>query len=263
MSGSNDIATRRQVYSWIAAHERTFYAPRTTMNPVGVYFSPTSRNYFTKDFLSSYQGVIILLLQHHLEYQVVTPRTLNKFRGGTLVVPDVRVVAEDEKNSFSDYVKQGGKLVVTGNNATGLIGGENITLLPDCPGKAHLAAISKDMLAVDQKTEQAFLSAIQAKRTLEVDAPPLVATQIATVDGKPHVFLFNSSGLVPKKNARQTPASNVKLRMETAGSPRVMFLPFLGEPENIVGQRAGNTLVFTLPNIDKAAVAWVEATKQR
>src|SRR5690348_2830994 len=73
MSGSNDVATRRTVYAWIAAHERTFYAPRSPMHPVGVYFSPTTRNYFTKDFLNSYQGTIILLLQHHVEYQVVTP----------------------------------------------------------------------------------------------------------------------------------------------------------------------------------------------
>lgn len=258
MSGSNDIATRRRVYSWIAAHERTFYAPRTAMNPVGVYFSPATRNYFTKDFLSSYQGVIIFLLQHHLEYQVVTPRTLNEFRGETLVLPDVRMLADDEKRSLATYAEHGGKLVITGSNATDLKASEKVALLPDCPGKAHLAAISKDMLAADGDTEHTFLSVLQAKHTLEVDAPPLVATQIATVGGKPHVFFFNSSGLVPKKNARQTPVSNIQLRIQSADSPRVMFLPFLGEPQSIAGQRAGNALVFTLPNIDKGAVAWIE-----
>lgn len=258
MSGSNDIATRRQVYSWIADHERTFYAPRHPMNPVGVYFSPATRNYFTKDFLESYQGIIILLLQHHLEYQVVTPRSLDQFRGKTLVLPDARVLADEEKKNLSAYLERGGKLVITGSNATDLPASNKVTLLPDCPGKAHMAAIAKDMLAADQGVEQTFLSALKSKRAIEVDAPALVATQIASVGGKPHVFFFNASGLVPKKNARQTPASNIKLRIETTESPRVMFLPFLGEPQSIAGQRVGNTLVFTLPSIEKGAVAWVE-----
>lgn len=258
MSGSNDITTRRQVYSWIAAHEHTFYAPRVAMHPIGVYFSPTTRNYFTKDFLSSYQGVIILLLQHHLEYQVVTPRTVNEFRGETLVLPDVRMLADDEKRGLSAYLEHGGKLVITGTNATDLKASEKVTLLPDCPGKAHLAAISKDMLAADGDTEHTFLSVLRAKRTLEVDAPPLVATQIASVRGRPHVFFFNSSGLVPKKNARQTPVSNIQLRIESAESPRLMFLPFLGEPQTIGGKRVANSLVFTLPSIGKSAVAWFD-----
>ena len=258
MSGSNDIATRRRVYSWIAAHERTFYAPRTAMEPIGVYFSPASRNYFTKEFLSSYQGVIISLLQHHLEYQVVTPRNLGQFRGETLVLPDVRVLGEGEKKSLSDYSEHGGKLVITGSNATGLTAGDKVTLLPDCPGKAHMAAISKDMLAANQPTEQAFLSALKVRRTMAVDAPPLLATQIASVGGKPHIFFFNTSGLVPKQNARQTPVENVKLRIEAGAASRVMFLPFLGEPQSISGQRDGNGLVFTLPAIEKGAVAWAE-----
>src|SRR6202789_423140 len=39
MSGSNDLATRKQVFAWIAAHEKTFYRPRRAIDPVGVYFS--------------------------------------------------------------------------------------------------------------------------------------------------------------------------------------------------------------------------------
>jgi hypothetical protein len=262
MSGSNDIATRQKVYAWIAAHERTFYAPRVAMNPVGVYFSPASRNYFTKDFLDSYQGIIILLLQHHWEYQVVTPRTLGEFRGGTLVLPDVRVLSDNEKKSLSAFLDHGGRLVITGSNATDLKPGEMITLLPDCPGKAHLAAISKDMLAADQGTEQTLFSALKAKQALKVEAPPLVATQIASIDGKPHIFFFNTSGLVPKKTARQSPVANVKVGIETPESPRLVFLPFLGEPQSISGQRLGDKLVFTLPSIDKGAVAWVETVPQ-
>jgi len=96
------------------------------------------------------------------------------------------------------------------------------------------------------------------KRTIEVDAPPLVATQIVSVGGKPHVFFFNTTGLVPKQNARQTPVQNVKLRVEMAGSPQLIFLPFLGEAQTISGKRDGKDLVFTLPAVEKGAVAWME-----
>ena len=261
MSGSNDVETRRRVYSWIAAHERTFYSPRLPMHPVGIYFSPASRDYFTKDFLSSYQGSIILLLQHHLEYQVVTPRTLGEFRGETLVLPDVRMLSDGEKASLSAYVGSGGQLVITGENVTGLPTSANIVLMPDCPGKAHLAAKQKDMEASTVDTEKAFLSALRVQPELEVEAPSLVATQIAKVNGKPHVFFTNFSGLVPHRNAEQTPVTDITIRF-TAGKPkRLTLLPFLGEAQHIEGRQSGNAMVFTIPRIDKGAVAWVEDAK--
>jgi hypothetical protein len=37
-----------------------------------------------------------------------------------------------------------------------------------------------------------------------------------------------------------------------------MFLPFLGEAQSISGERDGKDLVFTLPAVEKGAVAWME-----
>jgi hypothetical protein len=51
MSGSNDMATRKAVFGWIREHEKTLYGPRTPIQPVGVYFSPTTRNYFSREFI--------------------------------------------------------------------------------------------------------------------------------------------------------------------------------------------------------------------
>jgi len=261
MSGSNDIATRRQVYSWIASHERTFYAPRVAMHPIGVYFSPTTRNYFTRDFLASYQGIIILLLQHHMEYRVVTPRTIAQFHGETLVLPDVRVLSPEEKAALAAYVAHQGKLVVTGENATGLDANQNVKILSACPGKAHLAAIASNMTASDRSTEDAFFSSIHAQPAVEVFAPPLVATQIASVEGKPHIFFANFSGLVPGKNARQTPIGDIKIRVIGTTSTRLTFLPFLGQHQIIEGRRAGGATVFVLPSLEKGAVAWIDPVK--
>lgn len=261
MSGSNDAPTRRRVYAWIAAHERTFYAPRVPMHGVGVYFSPASRNYFTKDFLSSYQGSIILLLQHHLEYQVVTPRSLHDFRGETLVLPDVRVLSDGERASLSTYLASGGKLVITGANATGLTASQMVVLFPDCPGKAHLAEIPEDMKSPAREGEKAFLSALRAHSEIDVEAPPLVATQIASVNGKPHIFFANFSGLVPHQNAKQTPVADIKVRVSTGKAMRLVVLPFLGEEQKIEGEQSGETTIFRIPPLDKGAVAWVQDPK--
>jgi hypothetical protein len=258
MSGSNDVSTRRKVYAWIEAHERTFYAPRVPMHPVGVYFSPATRNYYTKDFLSSYQGAVILLLQHHLEYQIVNPRTLHDFRGESLVLPDVRVLSDGEKADLSAYATGGGKLLITGENATGLPASQNVVLMPECPGKAHMAATQPDMKAPVLESDRAFLSALNAKPELEVEAPQLVATQIASVEGQPHIFFANFSGLVPHQNAKQAPVVDVKVRVPAGAGKRLVVLPFLGEAQDIEGQQNGNTILFTIPRIEKGAVAWVE-----
>src|SRR5579864_6788122 len=104
MAGSNDLPTRKKIFDWIKAHQNTFYQPRTSISPVGVYFSPKTRNYFADEFIASYRGILILLMQKHLEFQVVTPRTLRDFKGQTLVLPDVRVLDESEQKWLKDFV---------------------------------------------------------------------------------------------------------------------------------------------------------------
>ena len=36
MAGSNDLATRKKIFDWIKAHEKTFYLPRSPIDPIGV-----------------------------------------------------------------------------------------------------------------------------------------------------------------------------------------------------------------------------------
>jgi len=80
-AGSNDLPTRRKIFSWIHAHEKTFYLPRRPIHPIGVYFSPATRNFYAEDFVRSYRGILILLMQKHVEFQIVTPRTITDFQG--------------------------------------------------------------------------------------------------------------------------------------------------------------------------------------
>src|ERR1700736_6398698 len=133
MAGSNDLPTRKEIFFWIKQHDKVFYRPRTPIDPVGVYFSPQTRNFYADEFIRSYRGILILLMQAHREFQVVTPRTLDEFQGETLVLPDVRLLNEQEQNWIKQYVKQGKKLVITGDGAMALESAPNVVRFPQCP----------------------------------------------------------------------------------------------------------------------------------
>src|SRR6202789_2034512 len=143
MAGSNDSTTRKEIFSWIKQNEKTFYLPRTPIHPIGVYFSPETRNYYSADFIGSYRGVLLLLMQSHREFQIVTPRTLHEFQGQTLVLPNVRILSPDERTWIEQYAARGNKLIVTGNNPLES-SHANIVRFADCPGKTYVASLEAD-----------------------------------------------------------------------------------------------------------------------
>ena len=257
MSGSNDLATRKQVFTWIAAHEKTLYRPRTTIDPVGVYFSPTTRNYFTKEFLRSYQGTLLLLIQSHREYQIVTPRTLGSFRGKTLILPDVRILSKDETVALQKYAGNGGKIVATGSLSEELLGQTNVTHLADSPGARYMALAESHFEDCSPNSEKNFLDGL-GEGEIRVKSSPMVAAQIASVDGKAHVFFANFQGLRSKENAVQTPEKHAEVTVP--GKVQGHFLPFLGDEAKIAGRFENGSTHFDLPEIAKGAVVWFEPT---
>jgi hypothetical protein len=258
MAGSNDPATRKRIFSWIKQNEKTFYLPRTPINPVGVYFSPQTRNFYAEDFLRSYRGILLLLIQSHREFQIVTPRTLQEFHGQALVLPDVRFLTQDERAWLEQYTAGGSKLIVTGNNP--LEGGKqkNISNFPTCPGKAYITAVEAGFDQATPQMQQAFLKSLPSSASIEISASPQVATSIARVSGETHVFLANFAGLVGGKNPLQTPQTVTISLPEVRGSS-AYFLPFLGSIQKLSGVSKQGTVTFTLPAITKGAVFWLRA----
>ncbi|MGD0989180.1 MAG: hypothetical protein ABR874_15310 [Candidatus Sulfotelmatobacter sp.] len=257
MSGSNDLDTRKQVFAWIAAHEKTFYRPRTAIDPVGVYFSPATRNYFTKDFLRSYQGTLLLLIQSHREYQIVTPRTLASFHGKALILPDVRILSKEEAAVLRKYAGSNGKIVAAGAISEEL-SQTNVTHIADSPGARYIALAESHFEDCSPNSEKPFLDSLDSSG-IRVKASPMVAAQIASVDGEVHVFFANFQGLRAKENAVQTPENGAELTVP--GKVKGHFLPFLGEETTITGRIENGNTVFHLPEIAKGAVAWFEPAK--
>jgi hypothetical protein len=258
MAGSNDEPTRREIFSWIEQNEKTFYRPRGPVDPIGVYFSPATRNYFAKEFLQSYEGVLILLLQKHLEFQIVTPRTLADFHGRTLVLPDVQVLDDDERKQVGRFAANG-RLVVTGHDATQMPDSTGIVRFSDCPGKAYLAALQQDFAAASPDTQSKFLQSLQPGGAVEVSASPALATDIARVDGNLHVFFANFKGLQGGVNPVQTPETGATVTVKGKGDG--YFLPFLGRAQKLSGQSDGNRTTFKLPPIQKGGVFWMASAQ--
>jgi hypothetical protein len=261
MAGSNNIAIRTELFRWIEQHEKTFYDPRIPMHPIGVYFSPATRNYNANEFLPSFRGTLLLLLQKHLEFQVVTPRTLANFHGEVLVLPSVSSLAESEKATLRTFVSKGGRLVVTGADGTGFVPSTGIARFPDCPGRAYLAALEKDFAKGVAVNPTEFLAALGVSQELRVEASPLIAANIAAVEGKPHIFLANFAGLVPHKVAIPSPQTDVRISVPAERNCTLRFLPFLGELQTLRGQRAGDRTIFVLPPVERGATVWIEDTR--
>ncbi|HWZ81551.1 MAG TPA: hypothetical protein VNW47_02940 [Terriglobales bacterium] len=259
MSGSNDLATRKRIFSWIGQHEKTFYSPREPLNPVGVYFSPATRNYSPAEFLRSYEGILILLMQKHLAYQVVTPRTLPAFHGGALVLPNVSVLDETERALLGAFAKTGNRLVITGMDATGLAAATNVTRVAECPGKVYLAALEKDFVGTSPDSQAEFLKLLPGNAEVRVEASPMVATHIVRVNGAVHVYFANFKGLRGGENARQEPEAGALVFVKNGGKAK--FLSFLGEEQELRGEKSGAGWMYRIPSIFRGGVFWVESAR--
>src|SRR5271166_1454927 len=258
MAGSNDPATRKKIFSWIKENEKTFYLPRAPISPVGVYFSPQTRNYYAEDFLRSYRGILVLLMQSHREFQIVTPRTLHEFHGQALVLPDVRILSQDERIWLEKYAGGGKKLIITGNNPLESVNQPEIVRLAACPGKAYIASLEAGFDRTTPQLQQAFLDSLPHAAGIEILASPQVASSISRVYGETHVFLANFAGLVGGKNPVQTPQT-VTISVPAAHGTSAYFLPFLGNAQRLEGVSKQGTVTFTLPPISKGAVFWLHA----
>ncbi|HSB17735.1 MAG TPA: hypothetical protein VLE22_25020 [Bryobacteraceae bacterium] len=298
MSGSNDIETRKVIFQWIRDHEKVFFLPRMPIRPIGVYFSPKSRNYFSKEFIDSYRGTMMLLMQSHLEFQVVTPRTLDAFHGSVLILPEARCLGKQELDVLRSRFNSGMTLIVTGETGkyddTGaeqpanpihkLLGiadpaqegagtsRRKFLYYPRCPGAEYYAQLRKEFneLAASGEYQQAqferlrtawaakLLGMSQIKPAVEVETSPFISTQIAQVDGKTRVFLANFKGLKASQVAQQLPERNVRITFKTGRKGSVYVLPFLGEVEKLAGEWKNGSLTCVIPEVNKGAVVWLD-----
>ena len=117
MSSTNDMETRTEVYKWVSEYEDVFYSPRNAIEPISVYFSDITRNYFSEEFIDSYRGILNMLIHSHLPFQIVTSRTIDKLSPKILILPDVKCISNQEAESLKKLAESGTKFIVTGEFA--------------------------------------------------------------------------------------------------------------------------------------------------
>jgi hypothetical protein len=257
MSGSNDMPTRVQIFKWIAAHEDIFGVRREPIGQVGIYFSDTTRNFYPQDFVASYRGVLLPLLRNHVQFRIVTPRTLSSFDGQVLVLPDVRVLSDAESVSIHKFSQQGGRVIATGKTDAKLSDLNAAVRYPDAPERAYLKAAEADFSSADSTWATEYLGELHLTNKVEVKASRNVVAQVATIGNRPYVFLANFDGLKPGSIATPLTQHDVQITMEAPAGAKLHILPFMGVESVISGKQQANQMQFALPSVERGAIAWI------
>jgi hypothetical protein len=197
-------------------------------------------------------------LQNHREFQVVTPRTLVAFGGEVLVLPQVKFLSDEESNGLKRFTSRGGRLVLDGgSDALASLASTASSRFPEDPAGLFFAGLQRDFSAGTEKSPIEYLAALKLKNVIEIDAPTGVAVSFANVQGKPHAFLANFTGLVPDKIATPTSVRDVGVSIPSNMGNSLQFLPFLGQVQTLHGTRQEDSFHFTLPPLDRGAVLWI------
>jgi hypothetical protein len=254
MSGSNDLAVRTQAFAWIAKHQHTFYDPRLPVSPVGVYFSPSTRNYNPKQYVPRFRAAMEALLFSHREFQIVTPRSLPAFKGQYLLIPGDNLLDQAERNTIASKLP---------NNKPRIDPDKSLDNFDDRV-KAWLPANAErveDRTSIDSQVSS-LLNQIPDTGEIQIHASPFVVSQTARVNGKVHVFLMNFKGVVPKRNPAPQPNTDTTIELPpSAGHVRAFMLPYLGQASEVPLTAAADKLRLKVPSFQRSAVIWFEPVK--
>jgi hypothetical protein len=257
MSGSNDMATRLEIFKWVAAHEDIFGAHREPTGEVGVYFSDTTRNFYPRDFVASYRGVLLLLLRNHIQFRIVTPRTANSFDRKVLVLPDVRVVSDAESSSIHRFTEQGGRVIMTGQADPKLNDLSNAGRYPDMPERAYLKTAEADFNSPDSPWATDFLHSLHVSDKVAVTASRNLVAHVSMIGTRQYIFMANFDGLRPGEVATPRTQHDIQITLEAPAGTQLHILPFLGVESVISGKQRGRQMQFALPSVDRGAIAWI------
>ena len=262
MSGSNDMPTRTEIFRWIAQHEDIFGAIRKPVGETGVYFSDATRNFYPAEFVNSYRGALLLLLQNHVQFQIVTPRTLGQFRGKALLLPSVKVVSQEEIAGLHRYASQGGTVVLTGAASDQLASLRGAIRLTGSHEVNYLTRAQRDFSVSDPSTEPDLLKAIATSTGLEVKASKNVVVHEARIGSRVFLFFANFDGLQAGVKATPDVQRNIEVRVPLRFGARLHWLPFMGSETTVAGHTSPEGVRFTIPNLDRGAVAWFTPASQ-
>lgn len=282
MAGSNNYPLRKKIFNWIKENESLLYSQRGYINPIGVYFSPGTRNYFLNEYVKSYYGILHLLLNNHYEYQVLTPRTLKDFKGKVLILPDVRILNNDEINIIEQLYKSGTSVILTG--ATGYYNSERQTkkenvllsflsenksanrkylFLPECPGRRYIEKPDSSLITSFKEQLNNFLPDFSSK--YKIKASYNVSVQQSDLGNKDCIYITNLRDLKGYSSCIPKTEERMEVQFESPKPQDIYFIPYLGKKQKIamnVKQDSANSnkslISFTLPPIQFGGIVVIQ-----
>lgn len=277
MSETNDMKTRTEVYKWVSQYEDIFYSPRTPLEPISVYFSDVTRNYFSEEFINSFRGIVSMLMHSHLPVQIVTSRTIDKLSPKILLLPDVKCISDQELSFLKTLKENGTKLIATGEFASydeNLEKQNSISLtdlinLKDCPGKTYTENLKSELnkyfnsnnfdTEEMDETKNIFLSTLfeltSYSSKFKIDAPIELITTTSIDENYIYLFLTNIKGICEACDAEERNIRDVKISYTgSIGGDEVYALPFLGTKEKVTTLKTENETSFTIPEIERGMV---------
>ncbi len=298
MSGSNDYEMRTKIFEWVENNQKKFYLSRKAINPIGIYFSPNTRDYFSDSFMESFYGFLHILMQEHLEFQIVTPRTLSDFSGKNLILPDAKCLSKDEIQGIKKYYQKGNALLVSGesgqydqngarlpnnqlwetldlrlNKQKSIISKEErLIYYADCPGELYFQLAQKDFNAAawgetkDNTPADNFrksfiknlVNTFGYKAAATVESSPYLSMQLAEVDGKKTIFLANFKGIRALHNVNPEIEKNIIVRFKGEQNKQIKMQAFLEDEKTLPTQWNNGYLSAVIPELKWGAVVWCE-----
>lgn len=164
MAGSVDVEVREDIFTWINKNKNLYYRKNTNIRAdVGLYYSRASIIFgdyrHEGESSNSFQGFIgsgMIMLQEHIPFKVITSLSSSLKDIKLLILADVSCLSNDEVELIEEYVKSGGKVIITaqtgiydeqgnkrGNNALArIIGKGGVIKTNRYPGSNYYLAAS-------------------------------------------------------------------------------------------------------------------------
>jgi hypothetical protein len=253
MAGTNDPKARREIFGWIKRYQDILYSPRAPLTPAGVYFSPSARLASPGAFTESYEGLLSLVLQSHLEFRIITPRNRDAFKGPVLLAPGLTGLAADER-AWLDALPARGTRVLD-------LGAEGRRYLNELEQGFNRSAGDGRLDAAAEASRTDLVGRVRpllGAPAVEVEAPPWVLASVAEVLGKPRVFLANYRGIRPGKRVAPEPEKGIRVSFAAPKATRIRILPFMGTVTDIPAVRKSGRLTAVLPPLERGAIVWCQ-----
>lgn len=126
MAGVPDPAFRRELFSWLAAHEGVYYGrDHDGWQPyanVALVYSQQTLNFLDRGswrselaYHDGFPGMAMMLLESQVPFEVVSERELRRLPDHEVaILPMFAAMSPEQAQAIRDYVAQGGVVIATG-----------------------------------------------------------------------------------------------------------------------------------------------------